>query len=236
MDFSYADKRPLYILEQEMTILHQNKLTIDEFYDEVNEKLNNIIIKINMTYKDKTTTKPFIESANQKALRTFITGLNNRRGEILYASNPSSLPEAYAKLQTITNDQERIFFAKRFTNNQPTGTIRKNPQFRYKDNINKIPDPEPMEIDRSSTFVNVPIQPQTNRQEKTNFKRDLSFNNASRQTTMPNQKIQRINNLQNEGNYAKTIYNDEELTNEEINEISDSESISSHVSNVFLDK
>lgn len=59
-----------------------------------------------MTYSNGVTVNAFIESINDKALRTFITGLNNRKGEILYASNPKSLPEAYARLQTIINDQE----------------------------------------------------------------------------------------------------------------------------------
>lgn len=117
LDFNYADKRPLYILEQEMMVLQQNKLNVDEFYDKVNEKLNSIINKINMTYKERVTANAFIESVNSKALRTFITGLNNKKGELLYAANPSSLPEAYARLQTIMNDQHRINFVYRFNNN-----------------------------------------------------------------------------------------------------------------------
>lgn len=68
LDFTYADKRPLYILEQELLILQQNKLILDEFYDEVNEKLNCIVNKINMTQKDKATRVAFIEGANEKAL------------------------------------------------------------------------------------------------------------------------------------------------------------------------
>lgn len=77
LDFSYADKRPLYILEQELLLLQQNKLTVDEFYDKVNEKLNSIVNKINMTYKEKPTAIAMVESANVKDLRTFITGVNS---------------------------------------------------------------------------------------------------------------------------------------------------------------
>lgn len=166
LDFTYADKRPLYILEQELQVLQQNKLTLDEFYDKVNEKLNCIVNKINMTYKEKHTAMAFIEEANKKALRTFITGLNNRRGEILYASNPSSLPEAYARLQTIINDQARITFANRFNqrdNEKEKGYEMRNPQFKFKDTLQhatqssqnvrsspKFAAPEPMEIDKSS--------------------------------------------------------------------------------------
>lgn len=100
LDFTYADKHPLYVLEQELLVLQQNKLSIDEFFDKVNEKLNAIVNKINMTHTTPATARAFIESYNEKALRTFITGLSYRKGEILYASNPSSLPDAYAKLQS----------------------------------------------------------------------------------------------------------------------------------------
>lgn len=111
LDFTYADKRDLYVLEQELSILQQNKSSIDDYYDQINEKLNAIVNKINMTYKDKNTANAFIDDANTKALRTFITGLSHRKGELLYAANPKTLPEAYARLQMIINDQERINYA-----------------------------------------------------------------------------------------------------------------------------
>lgn len=132
LDFTYSDKRPLYILEQELMVLQQNELSMDAFYDLVNEKLNAIVNKINMTYKEKQTAKSFIESANEKALRTFITGLNNRKGEMLYAANPSTLPEAYARLQTIVNDQERISFASRYNSKSAMKSSQnmRNPQFK----------------------------------------------------------------------------------------------------------
>lgn len=53
LDFTYSDKRPLYVLEQELLVLQQKKLSLDEFYDKVIEKLNCIVNKINMTYKKR---------------------------------------------------------------------------------------------------------------------------------------------------------------------------------------
>lgn len=182
LDFTYADKRPMYILEQELTVLQQGKMSLDEFFDKVNEKLNAIVNKINMTYKENQTAKAFVDQANEKALRTFITGLNNRKGEVLYASKPQSLPEAYAMLQTIINDQERISYANRFNKGEDRQALR-NPQFKpiqhqnrqtenlsinkpsnyqnYRENQQNIA--EAMEIDRSSTAVNV-VKNQSNRQ------------------------------------------------------------------------
>lgn len=164
LDFTYADKRPLYILEQELLVLQQARLSIDEFFDKVNEKLNAIINKINMTHKEKTTSKALIEDANEKAFRTFITGLNHKKGELLYASNPKSLPEAYARLQTITSDQERIHYANRDHYKEKEQVH--NPQFKFREfqpvhqfRRNEQPKPniqdEPLDIDKSSTNVNV---------------------------------------------------------------------------------
>lgn len=232
LDSTYADKRPLYILEQELMVLQQNKLTVDAFYDLVNEKLNAIVNKINMSYKEKQTAKSFVESANEKALRTFITGLNNKRGEILYASNPSTLPEAYARLQTIVNDQERISFASRY-NFKAEGM--RNPQFRptqqqnrnfatenwsnkpsnqqnwrekteFSQN-NEKPSAEAMEVDRTSTAVNVEKN-QSSRKFANPFKRDFSKSN-SRPSFDQMKKVQRLNNVEDEAAFTRTILHDE---------------------------
>lgn len=130
LDFTYADKRPIYIIEQEMNILQQKSLSIEEFYDEVNKKLNILISKITMTYTERGIANAMIREASSKALRTFITGLSGGLGRILYATNPETMPEAYAKIQTIVNDQERIRFANKY--NMPMridGIPRLNPNF-----------------------------------------------------------------------------------------------------------
>lgn len=250
LDFTYADKRPLYILEQDLLVLQQNKLNLDEFYDKVNEKLNCIVNKINMTYKEKHTAMAFIEGANEKALRTFITGLNNRRGEILYASNPSSLPEAYARLQTIINDQARITFANRFNqrdNEKEKGYEMRNPQFKFKETLQrssqsnqnvrsnpKFTAPEPMEIDKSSIHVNVGGNSNKSKgQFNPTIKRDFTKN--SQGSNQPHFKYQRINKMENDTNYAKTIVEDnqpEEISDDDFEE--NSSTVSYSKSSIFL--
>lgn len=250
LDFTYADKRPIYILEQELQVLQQNKLSLDEFYDKVNEKLNCIVNKINMTYKEKHTAMAFIEGANEKALRTFITGLNNRRGEILYASNPSSLPEAYARLQTIMNDQARITFANRFNqrdNEKEKSYEMRNPQFKFKEtsqrpsqsnqNIRSSPkftQPEPMEVDKSSIYANVGGNSnKTKGQFNPANKREFTKN--SQGSSQPYAKYQRINKMENETNYAKTIVEDhqpEDISDDDFEE--NSSTVSCSKSSIFL--
>lgn len=259
LDFSYADKRPLCILEHELTILQQNRLTIDAFYDLVNEKLNMIVNKINMTYKEKHTAKSFIESANEKALRTFITGLNDRKGETLYAANPASLPEAYARLQTIINDRERMSFANRY--NVKTEEKMRNPQFKqqnryvekhqdsskpngYQNWREKFEIPksnlvrssnhaELMEIDKTSTAVNVERN-QSNRNFQAPFKRDFSKNNTNASFAQQ-KKVQRINNVEDEADYARTIVYDEQVDEDFDHEYDgQSNEISDETSSIFL--
>lgn len=160
LDFTFADKRPIYIIEQELNVLQQRSMSIEDFYDEVNKKLNTLINKINMTYKERGIAEAMIKDASMKALRTFITGLSGFNGRTLYASNPQTLPDAYAKLQTIINDQERIKFANQF--NQPKSDkqiepSRMNASFKPKTKKQiptapALPKPEPMDVDRSTTI------------------------------------------------------------------------------------
>lgn len=244
LDFTYADKRPIYILEQELLVLQQNKLSVDEFYDKVNAKMNTIINKINMTHAEPATTRALMEGVNEKALRTFITGLSNRRGEILHASNPTSLPEAYAKLQTIINDQERIRFANRYNHtdtNKRNFEIypAKNPQFRFKDpeKTRDQAEPTPMEVDRTSTRVHVERPSSQNIPNPMNsyFKRNLSQQNSTQQNSSQRLKQQRINNMDTLTPYAGSIVQDQPSTDEVDDTASvTSENTVSTKSNIFL--
>lgn len=239
LDATYADKRPIYILEQELLVLQQNKLSIDDFFDKVNEKLNAIINKINMTHTNPATTRALMDGVNEKALRTFITGLNNRRGEILYASNPSSLPEAYAKLQTIINDHERIRFANRYNHNEQGRRNfeiypAKNPQFRFRDTEKNQDQVEttPMEVDQNSTRVHVERSNSQNTPNPMNSyfnKRNLSLQNSNQRA-----KQQRINNMDALSHTASIIQDHPETDETDDTASNISENSVSSKSNIFL--
>lgn len=128
LDYSYADQRAMYVIEQELIVLQQGKMTVHEFYDKINEKLNMIITKIHMTHREKIAADTLIENMREKALRTFITGLSNRMGNVLYSSNPKSLAEAYARLQTILSDRERMTFATQYNRNEVVSNNNHNNQ------------------------------------------------------------------------------------------------------------
>ncbi|KAH8338741.1 hypothetical protein KR059_000834, partial [Drosophila kikkawai] len=51
LDFTYSDKRPLHLLEQELTTLRQGQMSITQFYEEVEKKLTLLTNKTTMTYE-----------------------------------------------------------------------------------------------------------------------------------------------------------------------------------------
>lgn len=234
LDFTYADKRPIYIIEQELIVLQQKNLSIEDYYDEVNKKLNVLINKINMTHKEKGIAQAMVKDASDKALRTFVTGLNSSLGRILYASNPATLPEAYAKLQTIVNDQERIKFATQFNLNGKLEPSRINPNFKPKSNLTAqpkpqqtvkkpFPKPEPMDIDKSTMNVNIGAEKRP---------RSGEFSNQVGQF----QKFQRVNKIEELTSDEEEI-NANELEGEAINEIQPPQpELNEETASIFLDK
>jgi len=50
LDFVFSDKRPIHIIEQELSVLSQGKLSIMDYYGTVNRKLTLLINKTIITY------------------------------------------------------------------------------------------------------------------------------------------------------------------------------------------
>lgn len=78
LDLTYADQRPLYIVEAEMSSIKQLGKTLQEYYDSINQALNLVISKIVMTYPTVDKQKSLVGEAQQKAIRTFIVGLKSQ--------------------------------------------------------------------------------------------------------------------------------------------------------------
>lgn len=76
LDFTYSDKRPIYIIEQEMSTLRQGNFTVLNFFDEVEKKLTLLTNKTIMTY-DSNLAKVINEKYRADALRVFISGLKS---------------------------------------------------------------------------------------------------------------------------------------------------------------
>ena len=76
LDQTYADVRPLHVLENELSILRQENLSLTEFYDAVDRQLTLIINKLIMTYNGKDEIVLALnDRTRENALRVFISRL-----------------------------------------------------------------------------------------------------------------------------------------------------------------
>lgn len=216
LDFAYADKRPIHIIEQEMSILKQGNSTLIDYYNLVNEKLTCLINKTTMTHGSNSELTTELNDMNrQKALRIFISGLNGNLANILFSINPSDLPSALAKAQELQSNHERSTFATQFQSFSGRHTRNSNEQgqnhlrFPRKEqnqnsNNQKFQKIEKMETDssinryREKTLHNKDSNVQPQRQNTYNnpqrpiFKRTLE---TSQQSYRPAVKTERINNI-----------------------------------------
>lgn len=200
LDFSYADQRPLYVIEADMMNIKQQSKTLQEFYDAINQALNMVITKITMSYKEKAEQKSLINENKKKAIRTFITGVNS--GIIrttLYGNMPTSLSKAFAIAQTVQYDnqhfqldikiQEQQRHAQKHNEMKPNF----NSNFRYQtQQVTQAPKPKfeqqqkptPMEIDSSKQFV------------QQNWQAEKRQREASFQFNKPQPSFQHLNKQQ----------------------------------------
>lgn len=66
LDQCFADKRSVQVLENELSILRQGKLSINEFYDEVDKHLTLIINKNKMTYSNNEEISKALSQGQRK--------------------------------------------------------------------------------------------------------------------------------------------------------------------------
>lgn len=236
LDMTYADQRPLYIVEAELTAIKQFGKSLQEFHDEINRALNLVISKIVLTHGNADEQRALIEEAQQKAIRTFIVGLkSNVIRQILYSQNPMTLAMALATAQTVYYDNQYIHLdqnreiGKQKQPNSPkypsAGTPQQMRGFQNDFNVNvncnqprpqqqfqnrNSVRPEPMEVDNSNRYRQEtqwrPTYQQPNIQTNGQQKREY---NSSRQQLQPPNKVQRINQLRDDDGNLNEGYEEE---------------------------
>uniref|UniRef100_A0A0K8WM53 Retrovirus-related Gag polyprotein from transposon gypsy n=1 Tax=Bactrocera latifrons TaxID=174628 RepID=A0A0K8WM53_BACLA len=137
LDFTYSDKRPIYLVEQELSTLRQGSSTVLEFYDEVEKKLSLLANKTKMSHEESIAVA-INEKYRANALSVFISGLRKPLCDILFASQPSDLPSALALAQEVDANHERYVFAAIFANKASDVTKKTESCQRAKDNNNQI--------------------------------------------------------------------------------------------------
>lgn len=262
LDFSYADQRPLYVIEAEMTTIKQHSKSLQEFYDAINQALNMVLTKITMTYKEVAEQKSLIAETQSKAIRTFITGLNSTLiRTTLYGNMPNSLSKAFAIAQTIQYDNQHLQLeykpneqqrnARKFVETRPLS----NPNFHYrtqqpnstpKPNFNATPHsmqhqnkpqqkPTPMEVDGSGQFVQK-TQHKSNGFHQMKRQREPSFQYTNKPSTSFQHvnKNQRVNHI-DEKEDIQSVY-ENSMDNNYETEIADNQSTASEKESIFLDE
>uniref|UniRef100_A0A034WA92 Retrovirus-related Gag polyprotein from transposon gypsy n=1 Tax=Bactrocera dorsalis TaxID=27457 RepID=A0A034WA92_BACDO len=120
LDDSYADQRPLYVLEEDMMRIRQGEKPLHIYYDHLNQALNGVLSKIEMSHKNEFVIEALSKEVQLKAIRTFIAGLKSTATKnALYSRNCSNLMEGMNGNMTliITNWNTYPEHTRRVSNN-----------------------------------------------------------------------------------------------------------------------
>lgn len=115
LDFTYSDKQPIHLIEQELSTLRQGGQSVIQFYDEVERKLSLLTNKTIMSY-DRNLALAINNKYRQDALRVFVSGLRKPLCDVLFAARAADLPSALALAQEVEANHERYVFATSFAN------------------------------------------------------------------------------------------------------------------------
>lgn len=106
----YGDKRDLSTLEYQMTTLVQGSKTISEFYQKVYTHLSLILNKLGCLEMSNESLNLVTKSYRDKALDTFIRGLNGDLPRLLGMREPADLPQALHLCLKLENQNFRASY------------------------------------------------------------------------------------------------------------------------------
>lgn len=217
LDLTYNDKRPVYLLQTELTNARQGNQTLQQFYDQVSKLLTLITNKTIMSYGPRTAeTNVLIEVARENALRTFITGLNQPMSNLVFSLNPGDLPNALARAQEIEVNQsqrlrDKIDFSRAFPHKQMhQPMLNSNPRLINNNSLQNRPQRQNYQITPPTRRMdlgsgNYHQRPQTsNNNNNNNSGNNYNNNNQHRNFSSNQYRDQRFNNeIRNNNNPFK---------------------------------
>lgn len=103
----YGDKRDVSTLEHQMSMLIQGNKTVSEFYQEVYTHLSLILNKIGCLNTSNESLMLLTKSYREKALDTFVRGLNGDLPRLLGIREPVDLPQALHLCLKLENQSYR---------------------------------------------------------------------------------------------------------------------------------
>lgn len=133
LDYTYADQRPLYVLQDEMKKLTQGRRNLSEFHDEINKALTLITSKISMSGHSQEVIDVMTNEATQEAVRVFKDGISNSYiRSTLYGNPIKDLEHAFAVARTIEHDDEHRKLRLSYSSNEQRNYVQ--PIQRLNDN------------------------------------------------------------------------------------------------------
>lgn len=201
LDQSYSDKRPIHVLESELSVLRQGDLSLQEFYDSVDRQLTLIINKIKMNNNSEEILVALNLRARENALRVFISGLRRPLCDILFSSKPNDLASALAIAQELEFNQKRQEFAKAFSTNKKTN-VHQFSNFqapinnRFSSNLNNNFRANDVNNNASTSNSNNNIRPQNSNNSWRSKQEPMDVDPGSsffrRQKTQPSNRLQQL--------------------------------------------
>lgn len=114
----YGDKRDLSTLEYQMTTLVQGNKSIQDFYQQVYTHLSLILNKLGCLEMGNESLNSLTRSYRDKALDTFVRGLNGDLPRLLGIREPTDLPQALHLCLKLENQNFRASHANNARKNQ----------------------------------------------------------------------------------------------------------------------
>lgn len=176
LSMHYADKRDLGTLEYQMTSLIQGRNTIQIFYQEVYTHLSLILNKIGCMEMSQESLRLLTQTYRDKALDTFVRGLNGDLPRLLGIREPADLPQALHLCLKLENQNYRTEYAN-------------------KHQIHRQRQPPPLPIRNANTIHRQPFYPELTFQNFYQYRRPM--NNMQQNAFQNRQTIPNINFRQN---------------------------------------
>lgn len=109
----YADRRDLGTLEYQMSSMVQGQKNINEYYQSVYTHLSLLLNNIACMDIGQEALQVLTKTYREKALDTFVRGLNGNLPDLLGVANPKSLPEALQICLKMQNQNFRSNYAQK---------------------------------------------------------------------------------------------------------------------------
>lgn len=186
----YGDKRDLGTLEYQMASLTQGNLTIHEYYQKVYSNLSLILNKISCLEAGSESRKLLVDTYRNKALDTFVRGLNGDLPRLLGIREPTDLPEALQLCLKLENQTYRANIASRHSYKKPPVNLQRN----FSPQHHAAPKPfyphlthwnQPMQRQTPLPFYNTPQQQGYWQRPQNFFPQQQNFNSQPRHQPPP---------------------------------------------------